>query len=168
MHKQFQNNSSDKKGFTIVELLIVVVVIAILAAITIVSYNGIQNRTHDSVVKSDLENNYKTLMSTKIITGSTYPLSIQTASAGMKFTKSSYDITSNNIYYCASSDGLDVAIAGRSKSGKGFAYGSKKGLVEVNTSWSGNSACDAAGFTASEFRQHGYNGPTSTWYDWTN
>jgi len=33
-------------GFTIVELLIVVVVIAILAAITIVSYNGIQNRSN--------------------------------------------------------------------------------------------------------------------------
>jgi prepilin-type N-terminal cleavage/methylation domain-containing protein len=35
-------------GFTIVELLIVVVVIAILAAITIVSYNGITNRSKDS------------------------------------------------------------------------------------------------------------------------
>lgn len=34
----------SKKGFTIVELLIVVVVIAILAAITIVAYNGIQGR----------------------------------------------------------------------------------------------------------------------------
>ena len=32
------------KGFTIVELLIVIVVIAILAAITIVAYNGIQQR----------------------------------------------------------------------------------------------------------------------------
>ncbi len=35
-------------GFTIVELLIVIVVIAILAAITIVSYNGIQARALDS------------------------------------------------------------------------------------------------------------------------
>ena len=34
----------SKSGFTIVELLIVVVVIAILAAITIVAYNGIQKR----------------------------------------------------------------------------------------------------------------------------
>ena len=30
------------RGFTIVELLIVIVIIAILAAITIVAYNGIQ------------------------------------------------------------------------------------------------------------------------------
>ena len=33
-----------EKGFTIVELLIVIVVIAILATITIVAYNGVQNR----------------------------------------------------------------------------------------------------------------------------
>jgi prepilin-type N-terminal cleavage/methylation domain-containing protein len=37
-----------QEGFTIVELLIVVVVIAILAAITIVSFNGIQARARDS------------------------------------------------------------------------------------------------------------------------
>jgi len=34
-----------RRGFTIVELLIVIVVIAILAAITIVAYNGIQQRS---------------------------------------------------------------------------------------------------------------------------
>lgn len=39
---------NQHKGFTIVELLIVIVVIAILAAITVVAYNGVQNRGRTS------------------------------------------------------------------------------------------------------------------------
>ena len=45
-------NNNKQKAFTIVELLIVIVVIGILAAISIVSYNGIQNRARDTSVKS--------------------------------------------------------------------------------------------------------------------
>lgn len=41
-------------GFTIVELLIVIVVIGILAAITIVAFNGVQNRARAQTVNSDL------------------------------------------------------------------------------------------------------------------
>lgn len=44
--------NSAKSGFTIVELLIVVVVIAILAAITIVSYNGITTKANASASKA--------------------------------------------------------------------------------------------------------------------
>ena len=40
--------ASTKHGFTIVELLIAIVVIAILAAITIVAFNGIQQRTRNT------------------------------------------------------------------------------------------------------------------------
>lgn len=43
-----------QKGFTIVELLIVIVVIAILAAITIVAFSGIQDRARQSKINSDL------------------------------------------------------------------------------------------------------------------
>lgn len=39
---------SKNAGFTIVELLIVIVVIGILAAITIVAFNGVQNRAKDA------------------------------------------------------------------------------------------------------------------------
>lgn len=45
-------NKLKHQGFTIVELLIVIVVIGILAAITIVAYNGIQARANDSKTRS--------------------------------------------------------------------------------------------------------------------
>ena len=48
-------------GFTIVELLIVIVVIGILAAITIVAYNGISQRTRDSRRLTDITAVYKAL-----------------------------------------------------------------------------------------------------------
>ncbi len=47
-----KSNIQSERGFTIVELLIVVVVIAILAAITIVSYNGITRSANASSAKS--------------------------------------------------------------------------------------------------------------------
>jgi len=43
-------------GFTIVELLIVIVVIGILAAITIVSFNGVQERAKTTQAQTDLRN----------------------------------------------------------------------------------------------------------------
>lgn len=48
MLRYTSNLSRRKSGFTIVELLIVIVVIAILATISIVAYNGIQNRAKTS------------------------------------------------------------------------------------------------------------------------
>ncbi len=50
-----QTHYSNKRGFTIVELLIVIVVIAILAAISIVAYNGIQDRAKNIRVQSDIK-----------------------------------------------------------------------------------------------------------------
>lgn len=44
-----------KQGFTIVELLVVIVVIAILAAISVVAYNGIRDRAIESTLKHDVQ-----------------------------------------------------------------------------------------------------------------
>ncbi|MFZ2125584.1 MAG: LamG domain-containing protein [Candidatus Saccharimonadales bacterium] len=49
------------QGFTIVELLVVIVVIGILAAITIISYAGISQKATVATMQSDLDNASKTL-----------------------------------------------------------------------------------------------------------
>jgi prepilin-type N-terminal cleavage/methylation domain-containing protein len=63
----------NTRGFTIVELLIVVVVIAILAAITIVGYNGISNRAKQSAVQSSAASAAKKVISDSLLNSETYP-----------------------------------------------------------------------------------------------
>lgn len=53
--KKFVYSPSKQSGFTIVELLIVIVVIAILATIAIIAYNGIQERSRASAIASDIK-----------------------------------------------------------------------------------------------------------------
>jgi prepilin-type N-terminal cleavage/methylation domain-containing protein len=59
-------------GFTIVELLIVIIVIAILATITIVSYNGITNRAYDTATTSGVRT-ITTQVQTNLLTGAGIP-----------------------------------------------------------------------------------------------
>lgn len=64
-----------ERGFTIVELLIVIVVIAILATITIVAYSGITSRANTTKAQTNAANVQKVLESFNANRGS-YPLTI--------------------------------------------------------------------------------------------
>ena len=72
MMKYKHNYYSSKPAFTIVELLVVIVVIGILAAITIVSYTGISNKATVSSLQSDLSNASK-LLKMYFVEYSAYP-----------------------------------------------------------------------------------------------
>ena len=86
--------AQKQSGFTIVELLIVVVVIAILAAITIVAYNGIQNRTKQSAAQSLLSQANKKILSYAIQNSDLYPTSLE--QAGINNTDNMLEYSYNN------------------------------------------------------------------------
>lgn len=60
--------AQKQNGFTIVELLIVIVVIGILAAITIVSYNGIQDRARTAQLNADMQALDKATRAARLLT----------------------------------------------------------------------------------------------------
>lgn len=67
-----------RKGFTIVELLIVIVVIGILAAITIVAFNGVQEKAVVTSLTSGLENASKILKLDQV-TNDAFPTTLSAA-----------------------------------------------------------------------------------------
>lgn len=68
-------------AFTIVELLVVIVVIGVLAAITVVSYTGISQRATVTSLTSDLTNAMTQLKLDQVING-VYPANLATANGG--------------------------------------------------------------------------------------
>jgi type II secretion system protein G len=71
----------SRHGFTIVELLIVIVVIGVLAAITVVAFGTVQSKARDSTRAADLKSVIKALESYKVTNGQ-YPTATPTSGAG--------------------------------------------------------------------------------------
>jgi len=133
------NSSPNARGFTIVELLIVIVVIGILAAIVIVAYQGVTNRANDSSVQSDLTAIAKKLNAYKITsTTDAYPPNLITTGVDIAVSKGAYGNNytpsgSNgyNLLYCKDSTASEFALIARSKSGNTFAIKSNGAVREA-------------------------------------
>ncbi len=91
----------DQSGFTIVEILIVIVIIGILAAITIVSYNGIQKRAYVSQTVSTVQAYKQALMAYGSV-NSAYPA---VGGGGVCLGTGYVDRNSDGIADCGAADG---------------------------------------------------------------
>jgi prepilin-type N-terminal cleavage/methylation domain-containing protein len=136
----------SQRGFTIVELLIVIVVIAILAAITIVAYAGISARAQTSAVQTDL-NTFSKKIENYFTDTSEYPRSAaDLAKLNFVASQGNYLIgtgnTFYNLMYCTSSDYLSYALLAMPKTGKRFYIQNGGGIQEYTggVSWTSSAA----------------------------
>ena len=93
---------NKQSGFTVVELLVVIIVIGILTIISAVAYNGVSQKANGSTLKSDLSN-ASSRLGLDNATNGYYPISEAAANDGKGLPKSagttySYTLIGNN--YC--------------------------------------------------------------------
>lgn len=112
-------------GFTLVELLIIIIVIGILATITIVSYSEVQRRAAESSVKSDLQNAAAQLEKDRARDG-TYPATAAAANNGAGLVASD----ANSLTYELQGDGYCVAVSSTRLDGASFYKENADGNLE--------------------------------------
>ena len=144
-----KQNSNRLPGFTIVELLVVIVVITILAAITVVGYTSVQSKAKETSIQGDLAAIAKKYDAHKASTG-TYPFGYALNMGSIfriSVNKDSYDLTKNyQLLNCTSSanPGSDYAILASSTSGKRYYISSNGSSVKEYTgadSWLNLATC---------------------------
>lgn len=123
----------SKSGFTIVELLIVIVVIAILAAISIISYVGIREKSINVQVASDMKQTATSLELFHEQNGRYPANSAELTRVVRPKQGGSYQVHSNTFTYCYNPDTDRAAIGAVSSTG--VAYVASLGGVRQTTGW---------------------------------
>jgi len=162
---------TSSKGFTIVELLIVVVVIAILAAITIVSYTGITGRAYTASVQTEFRNAMQSIEKYKVENGM-YPstgTNTELAAANIRINTKNYDETGSNFLYCVNNTTSRAALTALGTNGVLYAQSTDRAFGPYTTytiSSYANICSDLVGSSSARYGRSA--SETPNWRVWVN
>lgn len=167
-------NKVFQRGFTIVELLIVIVVIGVLAAIVVVAYNGITASARDAAIQSDLKGFAKSVELWKAQNGQYPAQAAMSASMGIKVSKDMYEAgLANNWYYCSNTARTRFAVGATAQSSRaGYVYDSETGMRTEAAVW-GSTTCPSTVGSDPYFGSGAWSGcvwnvSACTWSAWIN
>jgi len=127
----------QSNGFTIVELLVVIVVIGILAAITIVAYTGISQRAVVASLQSDLTNSNQLLKMYYVDYG-TYPQTLNGSNCptGPSDTKYCLKASSGDTYtYSSSSPYSSFGLVATNTNGTIWRITNSTAMAALSANW---------------------------------
>lgn len=142
MHKHFL------RGFTAVELIMVIVVIALLAVIGVVSYGATKQKAHDTAIQQDLSK-YADALNVYYGDNNSYPLNQANllTITSVQFAKTNYKTSANAVLYCvdtaAANNGKAMAVIAKSSSGRAFYVKDESPVAQFSGNFpSGNNTTD--------------------------
>lgn len=138
-------------GFTIVEILIIIVVIGILASITVLSYNGIQQQAREAGIKADLETASSRLDRYRSEKGEFPPVGsdpdLALREANIEVQRSLYSTEQDTYLYCVSADGQRFAFVVKGVNNISYTMGMNRKLERIFEMAPGSHATVCNGLT---------------------
>jgi type IV pilus assembly protein PilA len=124
-------NAESSDGFTLVELLVVIVVVGILATIALTAFLNQRTKAWDSAVQSDLRNaaTFQQTILAESGAGQYATTLGQLEAAGFRASPTSNYFGGSVVLTVSAVGGLQYCLTAQSASGQHFALGSDVGLL---------------------------------------
>lgn len=142
MLEKFRERRNEESGFTLVELLVVMLILGILAAIAIPAFFSQRDKGYDSDAKADARTVQTALETYAIDNDGAYTAADQTALADIEGTIN--DIPTTDLTLTVGADTYSVAV--KSKSGNVFTVArAASGSISNTCTTAGDGGCNGSG-----------------------